>query len=332
MEAGAGGVFLQQGGDPLRVVGREVFPAGEVRRPETVAQQAESRIGPQPRGILRQEALEIRPGKRLLPRHRIGRTKQPHLLPGHLFIVHRGKGFEGSTHRLGLRRKCAGWEQVLQVDVEGVQREGGYGAVRVGICTGEGRRSIVDGQDLDNTQAGTGRPVRQRLQVGEFPDAEPRAAAQREDGDGHAGHPERSLSLETRDPGDMPRPGCTGIGAGRRPDLVEPFLPGADGAAFIQEHELVFKRTGDIDLQAPPAGAVPRRFQRKETLPVSENGATPGQGRPERAIRIGETRENHLHHLQRYEKKGGGACLFARFWRTLLRETTDNDTHGTQRP
>ena len=71
--------------------------------------------------------------------------------------------------------------QIVDPQIERMQREHADGRIRIGIPPVVRRGGVVDRQDLDQLETHALRPVRQRLEVRELADAEAFRAAQRED-------------------------------------------------------------------------------------------------------------------------------------------------------
>ena len=152
---------------------------------QTVAPGAECRIFVQPEGVFGGKLPAGRSGQ--VP----GTTGQVGLAdPGHL-----GLGYARPVNlRQGVQGRLLGGEsgrradpQVLQAQVQGVQRKGRDGTVRVGILPSAATGGVVHRQQLDDALAGSHRPIDQRPQVAEIAHPEIVGGAQRENGYGGTG-------------------------------------------------------------------------------------------------------------------------------------------------
>ena len=151
-----------------------------VFRLQAVAPGAECRILIQPEGVFGGKLPAGRSGQVPLTACQEGLSDPGHLGFGHTRPVNLREGVQGRL--LGGESGCLADAQVLQAQVQRVQRKGRDGTVRVGILPFAAAGGVVHRQQLDDALAGCHRPIDQRPQIAKIADAEIVGGAQRENG------------------------------------------------------------------------------------------------------------------------------------------------------
>ena len=199
-----------------------------VFRLQAVAPGAECRILIQPEGVFGGKLPAGCAGKIPLTACQEGLSDPGHLGLGYARPVNFRQGVQ--LLLLGPESGRRADAQVLQAQVQGVQRKGRNGAVRVGILPFAAAGGIVHRQQLDDALAGSHRPIDQRPQIAKIADAEIVGGAQRENGHGGTGSAE---SRAVEQIGLMrTREGTAGNGT-VNPGVVAPVSGGNAGAMVM---------------------------------------------------------------------------------------------------